>query len=150
MQLDRPPLDLGAQVLAAPRTAVGTNGTLTILPYDNFNGTARLALARTFPDGGTLQLAGPLLANTNTTAALVAADVAWNGTRYLAVWIDGRSGNSDVWGQYLDAAGAPMAPAFPIATRPGIQREVRVASDGAAFLVVAIRSGQRPLPPIPD
>lgn len=63
--------------------------------------------------------------------------VAWNGTRFLVVWSDGRSGGgTDVYGARVSAEGAVASPPLAIATASGDQTGPSVARDGPNWLAV--------------
>ncbi|MBI5545833.1 MAG: tandem-95 repeat protein, partial [Deltaproteobacteria bacterium] len=53
----------------------------------------------------------------------------------LAVWQDTRSGTTDIYGELLDATGAPTGEPFALCAASGNQRSATVAWDGAQFLV---------------
>ena len=60
--------------------------------------------------------------------------IAWNGTNHLAVWQDGRLGDSSgIWGSLLDDSGTPTSVGgMPISTNGDTPE---VATDGDDFLV---------------
>jgi hypothetical protein len=64
--------------------------------------------------------------------------VAWNGSEYLVVWEDDRSGpDVDIYGLRIAADGTVLDPiAIPISTAALAQEHPDVASDGASFFVV--------------
>jgi hypothetical protein len=66
--------------------------------------------------------------------------VAWNGTRYLATWVDERNAgfpDSDVYGARVSTLGAVQDPAgIPISTAAHAQEEPAVAANGLNFLVI--------------
>ncbi len=67
------------------------------------------------------------------------ASIAYDGTNYLVVWHDGRSGylNGDIYGARVDKNGRALDPAgFPICRRPNHQGYPSVAFDGGNYLVV--------------
>ncbi|NVB85250.1 MAG: hypothetical protein HOV81_43195 [Kofleriaceae bacterium] len=69
--------------------------------------------------------------------AQTAPRIASNGSSYLAVWEDGRSGNSyDIYGARLTTTGAVSDPnGLPISTGVNNQMRPTVASNGTDFLV---------------
>lgn len=65
------------------------------------------------------------------------ADIAYDGTNYLAVWQDRRSGNWDIYGQRIVAGtGVPLVPqGFVISNNIADQVSPTVAYDGTQYLV---------------
>lgn len=63
--------------------------------------------------------------------------LAWNGTHFLAVWVDGTLvGGSDIRAARIDASGVPIDPfGFAIDDSPAWQSEPRVAWTGTHFVV---------------
>ncbi|MCC6484847.1 MAG: hypothetical protein IT209_08380 [Armatimonadetes bacterium] len=75
--------------------------------------------------------------------------IAWNGTKYLVVWRDQRTGLApnyftDIMGTFVTSAGALMPLSGVVSGALGDQLEPSVASDGTDFMVVwqDQRSGQ--------
>lgn len=65
------------------------------------------------------------------------SDVAFDGTNYLVVWQDLRSGSFDIWGARVSTAGTVLAPgAFAISTATNDQYYPAVVYYGSAYLVV--------------
>jgi hypothetical protein len=63
--------------------------------------------------------------------------VAWGGQNYLAVWIDYRNENYDIYGARIDPQGNVLDPnGFPISTGSGWEAYPDVAWDGTNFFVV--------------
>ena len=62
--------------------------------------------------------------------------IAWNGTEYLVVWEDTRSGNRDIYGQRVTTAGALNGGEILISNAADNQRRPDVASDGTNWQVV--------------
>ena len=64
--------------------------------------------------------------------------MAWNGTNFLVVWQDHRSGTiDDIYGARVSAAGSVLDPAgIPISTAANDQLAPAVAWNGTDFLVV--------------
>src|SRR5262249_50669685 len=63
---------------------------------------------------------------------------AFDGTRFLVVWNDQRSGTGDIYGGRVDAAGTVLdgMNGFAISSAARIQTDSRVAWDGTHFVVV--------------
>jgi hypothetical protein len=91
--------------------------------------------ARVSPAGAVLDPAGiPIstAANNQTAPAL-----AWNGTNFLVVWQDSRSGSNDIYGARVNGAGGVVDPAgVAISIAANGQIEPAVASWNDHFLVV--------------
>jgi len=63
--------------------------------------------------------------------------LAFDGTNFLVVWEDGRSGSCDVYGARVTPAGVVLDPSgIAISTAANDQNEPALAFDGANFLVV--------------
>jgi hypothetical protein len=63
--------------------------------------------------------------------------VAWNGTVFLVVWGDRRSGDARIYGARVTKAGAVLdAGGFAVAASTKAERAPRAASDGKDFFVV--------------
>ena len=70
------------------------------------------------------------------TGAQTASDVASDGTNRLAVWVDGRNGNPDIYAARIRPDGTSLDPAgIAVATGAASQRAPSVAFDGVRFLV---------------
>jgi hypothetical protein len=92
--------------------------------------------ARVSGTGSVLDPAGIPISTAATSEGVPA--VAWNGTNFLVVWEDQRSGACcDIYGARMNSAGSVLDPAgFPISTAPDRQRAPAVARNGTDFLVV--------------
>ena len=65
-----------------------------------------------------------------------APSVASNGTVTLVVWQDDRGGTVDIWGTRVSQQGVVLDPSgIALVVQPGSQRQPRVASNGADFLL---------------
>ncbi len=66
--------------------------------------------------------------------------------RYLVVWGDQRTGQSDIYGSYRNVSGAPLGPNFVISPDPvpggSFQGEPAVASDSSGLTLVAWLDGR--------
>jgi hypothetical protein len=72
----------------------------------------------------------------------LAPAVAFNGTNYLVVWQDARSGNDDVRGVRVSPAGVVLDdPPLTIATGPSNQRAPSVAAAAGVFLGGVLSEG---------
>jgi hypothetical protein len=99
--------------------------------------------------GTRVSRAGAVLDGTGIAISTAAKDqsqpaVAFDGTNFLVVWQDQRSGSaSDVYGTRVSRAGVVLnGPGIPISTAAGDQGSVAVGFDGTNFLVVwQVRSG---------
>lgn len=63
--------------------------------------------------------------------------VSWSSEKFLVVWGDSRSGNSDIYGTRISQDGSVLDPlGIPISTEAGAQYGPSAASDGSNFFVV--------------
>lgn len=120
----------GATMLAA---AAGTNATMVTWQE---------------PDAhlwGLLAGASPSspVALTSETGGQGEQALAWDGSRFVLVWQDGRNGNNDIYAMTIGPDGA-LSPQFPICSDPGDQEAPRIACGGGVSLVIWSdrRSGQ--------
>lgn len=117
--------------------AVASNGLSFLVAWDDTRtSTARdVYAARVDGSGAVLDPAGIVVSAASDVQQAV--DLAWNGSTYLAVWSDRRSGSTyDVYGARVDTAGAVLdASGIAISTAANAQTTPSVASDGVGFLV---------------
>ena len=102
--------------------------------YSNIYGT------RVTPEGTVLDSAGvPVSTGVYDQSA---PSVAFDGTSYLAVWEDGRTGGPfDIYGTRVTSSGTVLdSSAIPISTAEGLQWQPAIGFDGQAFLVVWVDS----------
>ena len=127
---------LGQRTSVYPRTAVGPAGELLTITADG----VQLRSWRRVADGG-LPLSGTLIVPDTGVAPSFSepaarSDVAWDGTHYLAVWLDERTDTGDIRGTWLDATGAIVSMPISIASGAGKQSHCRVEASGSTLLVV--------------
>jgi hypothetical protein len=70
------------------------------------------------------------IANTNTEPR-----IAFDGTNYLVIWADKRSGDKDIYGRFVNTSGTPLGPVFPIVVRPSCQKDISIVFGGGKYLV---------------
>ena len=64
-------------------------------------------------------------------------DVAWNGSKFLVVWEHSfGTGDQDIQGRRVDAAGFPLGGVLPISDAVKFQQAPEVAAGGSTFYVV--------------
>ena len=90
---------------------------------------------RISPAGAVLSVPG--FAISTASGMQIGPAVAFNGSRFLVVWEDWRTGDQDIYGTRVLPAGTVQNPnGIAISTAEDWQRLPQVASDGANFLVV--------------
>lgn len=99
---------------------------------------ARITASGLVLDPGSIDVSGG--AGTGFDRNKLDPAVAFNGTVYLAVWLDQRDATTtggDIYGARVANNGVVLDPdGFPISTAPDSQFQVAVASNGIHFLVV--------------
>jgi hypothetical protein len=135
-------LDPSGRVLAtlaspqeAPAVAWDGSGYLAVWQDGRGSGGDDVYAARAAADGTPLDGTG--IAVSAGAAPEGEPDVAWNGTNYLVVWQDYRSGTGyDVYAARVSAAGTVLeAGGIAVSTAAGDQTSPAVASDGSGWLV---------------
>ena len=135
---------LSAAANSEREPAVAFDGTNYLVVWTDHRGgeVPDIYGQRVTPAGGLLDPAFPVSAANRDQSA---PEVAFDGTNYLVVWQDLRSGtDSDIYGARVSPAGAVLdTVGFPIATAADEQTEPAVAFDGTKYLVVwqDLRSG---------
>jgi hypothetical protein len=129
------PVAAAANLQFAP--AVAANGTdFLVVWQDSRSGPVDDVYAARVSGAGTvLEPAGiPISTAANGQQA---PSVAWNGSAFLVVWQDSRSGPSDIYGARVTSAGNVLdAAGIAISTAANDQTAPAVAWNGADFLVV--------------
>jgi hypothetical protein len=136
--------------------AVAFDGSNFLVVWNKFDlsgtGGHEIYGARIAPDGTNLG-EFPIF---TSPGEQVFPDVAFDGTNYLVVWRDTRSGSgptddTDVYGVRVSPAGTVLdTPEIAIVTAPRTQGEPKVASSGTNWLVVWNDIGQLGTSPPPD
>jgi hypothetical protein len=139
-------------VAASASNIIGEAGNATrpFVSFDPVNGNALLGfsddrLASTFNTGdGRFTRVTTAFARLDDPTELLTkgsnyerfADVAWNGSSWLVVWLDTRGADIDLYGARLDATGAMLDPAgIAIAATTGVPDRISVGSNGSGWLV---------------
>jgi hypothetical protein len=123
---------------------VAHNGTdFLVVWYDYRNGTSDIYGARVSNAGTVLDAGGIPISTASNYQGYPA--VAYDGTNFLVVWEDYRSGiNNDIYGARVSGTGTVLdVSGIPISMATNDQRLPSVAHNGANFLVVwqDLRSG---------
>jgi hypothetical protein len=135
-------LDASGRVLSTlanpqegPSVAWDGSGYLTVWQDGRAPGGDDIYAARAAADGTALDGTG--IAVSAGAAPEGEPDVTWNGSNYLVVWQDYRSGTGyDVYAARVSAAGAVLdAGGIAVSTAAGDQTSPAVASDGSGFIV---------------
>jgi hypothetical protein len=115
--------------------AIAFDGTNYLIAWqDGRSGAADIYGARVSPAGAVLDPDG--IAISTAAGEQEVPALAFDGTNYLVVWRDGRSGNWDIYGARVSPAGAVLDPGgIAISTAPGFQHYPALAFDGTNYLV---------------
>ncbi len=116
--------------------SVAYDGTNNFVVWeDKRNGHTDIYGARVSPAGTVLDTSG--IAISTAPYYQCSPSVAFDGTNYLVIWEDTRSGYSDIYGARVSPAGTVLDPAgIAISTAAYGQWRVSVAYDGINYLVV--------------
>ena len=126
------PISVAADDQWSPAVAFGDTGYLVVWT-DCRSGSYDIYGARVSADGSVLDTSG--ISISAATGARDHPDVAYDGTNFLAVWADGRSG-VDIYGSRVTQAGTVLDPAgIAVSTATGSQYDPVVTYDGANYLV---------------
>ena len=136
--LDSPPILVSAgRTDISTKPAVAFDGTNYLVAWDDWrNGTSLdLFAARVSREGQVLDSAG--IAISQATLNQRYGAVAFDGTNYLIVWQDRRSGDFDIFASRVAPSGVVLdTGGIPISRAPDWQSEPAVAFDGTDYLVV--------------
>jgi phosphoribosylformylglycinamidine (FGAM) synthase PurS component len=133
--------DLGFPISNAPNSQwapnVAFDGTNALVVWsDGRSGNGDIYGARVSQAGSVLDPQGIAISTNSSTQ--FQADVAYDGSNYMAVWRDERAGieHYDIYGARISPAATVLDPAgIPIATGQASQEWPSVAGGGAGFLV---------------
>ena len=119
--------------------ALTWNGTDVLVVFDGFgSGSRDIYGARVSASGSVLDATGILISTAANTQLSPA--VAWNGTDFLVVWSDRRSGTpaqADIYGSRVSATGTVLdTTGIAISTAANFQGTPTVAWNGTDYLVV--------------
>ncbi|NWG28523.1 MAG: hypothetical protein HXY48_08315 [Ignavibacteriaceae bacterium] len=113
----------------------GTNYLVIWQDYRNGTNNYDIYGARVTPDGNVLDPDG--FAITNAGNNQQEASLGFDGTNYLAVWTDYRSGGRDIYGARISPSGTVLdVSGIPICTAPESPDYPSVEFDGTNYLVV--------------
>jgi hypothetical protein len=135
--LDSPPILVSAgptDISTAP--AIAFDGTNYLVVWDDWrNGSySDLYAARVNPNGQVLDTAGIVVSRAPLNQRYGAA--AFDGTNYLVVWQDRRSGDFDIFASRVAPTGVVLdTGGIPVSRAPDWQTEPTVAFDGTNYLV---------------
>jgi hypothetical protein len=112
------------------------DGTNTLVVWqDEAPGPTDLYGARVSPAGAVLDPVG--FAVSTATGAQANCALAFDGTNYLAVWSDTRSGTADIYGARITTGGTVLdASGFAVSTATGTQTAPALAFGGSNYVAV--------------
>lgn len=117
--------------------AVAFDGTNYLVVWADYRSGADIYGARVAPSGAVQEDTATNIMISNASSNQEWPDVAFNGTDYLVVWQDSRTGNWDIYGARVDTDGAVLdATGLSICGNANQQYYPAVASDGSNYLVV--------------
>jgi hypothetical protein len=119
------------------RPAVAFDGTNYLVVWHDYRSNTYYSVyfARVSPAGVVLDSDGIRVCATASQQMWPA--VAFDGTNYLVVWQDLRSGNFDIYGARVSKSGVVLEPnGFAVSTAAARQAHPAVAFDGVHYLVV--------------
>ena len=140
-----PPFDISGDVDMGPAIeyqvgcGVAFDGTNYLVVWSDYrsNSSYDIFAARVALDGTIIDEGGFLISDADGYQEDPV--VAFDGTNYLVVWVDRRSGTGDIYGSRVDPAGNVLDPdGIPICTEPDGQAEAAIAFDDTSYLVIWI------------
>ncbi|MEO0095719.1 MAG: T9SS type A sorting domain-containing protein [candidate division WOR-3 bacterium] len=129
--------------------SVAFGGTNYLVVWEDYrNGSSPMIYgARVAQDGTVLDNAGIFISP--GTPGAQRPSVAFDGTNYLVVWQDSRSGSTDIYGARVTTSGVLLDTlGIPISVLLGRQEDASVAFDGTNYLVVWSDDRDSPWPDI--
>ena len=116
--------------------SIAWNGTTFLVAWEDSRGATTDVWAARVDGSGNLLDPGGILLSTAPDGQY-APSVAWDGTNFLVVWEDFRSGsNYDIYGTRVSPAGSVLDPlGIPVSPAAGDQIRPAVSSNGTAFFV---------------
>jgi N-acetylneuraminic acid mutarotase/phosphoribosylformylglycinamidine (FGAM) synthase PurS component len=142
-------VSMGGVVLDPGGIAISTAVDDQYYPSVGFDGTNYLVVwgdyrSESYSDiyGTRVSKAGAVLDPAGIAISTAANDqqcpkIAFDGTNYLVVWQDNRSGNWDIYGTRVSAGGGVLDPSgIAISTAANNQQYPKIAFDGTNYLVV--------------
>lgn len=125
--------------------AVAWDGTNYLVAWTDNRSGADVYASRVTPDGTSLDGTGIPVSTAHRSQS--DAQVAWNGSTYLVVWIDYRSPDTGLYGARVTREGQVLDPEGIRLSPPGSSPtfDLSIASDGSGFVVAWTgHSGQPP------
>lgn len=133
--LDNPPISVAPSASSLIGSSIASIGTNWLVTWNQVSPDYNIYANRVTSTGNVLDGSG--FAVCTNAGAQEQPRVAANGTNYLIVWNDDRTGNYDLYGTRVDPNGNVLDGAgFPICNHASTQAYMAVASDGADFFVV--------------
>ncbi|MGD9140634.1 MAG: T9SS type A sorting domain-containing protein [bacterium] len=138
-----PGFEVGGDVVLGPaneyqvQSSVAFDGTNYLVVWADYRSRSSYDVfgARVALDGTVLDPGGFIISAAEDYQDSPA--VAFDGTNYLVVWTDRRSGSSDIYGSRVSPGGTVLDPdGIPVCTGTGSQAEVGIAFCDSNYLVV--------------
>ena len=117
--------------------AVAFDGTNYLVVWSDSSGLDSDVFATRVTSDGTVLDPTGIPVTAAAPGSQSSTDVAFDGTNYLVVWEDSRTGSGDVFATRVSPAGTVLDPTgFAVSAAPGRQSSPDIAFDGTNYLVV--------------